>query len=180
MHASDINTRSSYLHFEFLTIQIVCPGLQFTKEGSIFVCVRMVDDTCNLEHTSGQLLGTHPIDKALTPRDIPLSQVLPNSSYSDTGTRNGGVGSDQNLNSGLGSCLLGLQNTDMVAPRISMRPGPLSTQEAVARWRSWQLTGDQDPDSRPPESKATIVVSVEDTGKEKTNTRPRDLHIYNV
>jgi hypothetical protein len=140
----------------------------------------MVDDTCNLEHTSGQLLGPHPIAKALTPRDIPLSQVLPNSSYSDTGTRNGGVGSDQNLSSGLGSCLLGFQNTDMVAPRISMRPGPLSTREAVARWRSWQLTGDQDPDSRPPESKATIVVSVEDTGKEKTNARSRDLQICNV
>lgn len=49
----------------------------------------------------------------------------------------------------------------LVAPRLSMVPGPLSSREAVAAWRRWEPKRSVETTESNP---VTLVISVEDTG----------------
>jgi histidine kinase 2/3/4 (cytokinin receptor) len=46
----------------------------------------------------------------------------------------------------------------MAPPRLSMKPGPLSSSSCVSEWRSWKPMGALDFDE------VTCVISIEDTG----------------
>jgi histidine kinase 2/3/4 (cytokinin receptor) len=117
-------------------------GLQFTKEGSILVCVRVMDPHFGHDSESGALS-----QKA-------RAQVLPNDSP------------DQGLHYASG--VLGSNDASLergnTAPRLSIQPGDaLNTREAVALWRDWKLTTTSGRTCKPPKN-FTVIVSVEDTG----------------
>lgn len=125
-------------------------GLQFTKEGSILVCVRVMDPHYGQDSESGALSQKARAQAG----DIQLSQVLPNDSP------------DQGLHYASG--VLGSNDASLergnTAPRLSIQPGDaLNTREAVALWRDWKLTTTSGRTCKPPKN-FTVIVSVEDTG----------------
>jgi histidine kinase 2/3/4 (cytokinin receptor) len=131
---------------------------QFTKQGSIFICVRVLD-TCQSDHLDppAEAINQLSRSKLFTLGSVSGTQVVPKSpSGSDT---TGRVGSDRDTIYRGGS--IGLSEMQLVAPRLSMVPGPLSTREAVAAWRRWEPKGSSETTDLNP---VTVVVSVEDTG----------------
>lgn len=133
-------------------------ALQFTKQGSIFICVRILE-TCHSERLDPPVEVMNQLSRAklFTLGSVSGTQVVPKSpSGSDTTYM---VGSDRDTIYRGGSTRL--SEMHLVAPRLSMVPGPLSTREAVAAWRRWEPKGSSETTVSKP---VTVVVSVEDTG----------------
>lgn len=152
--------------FAFTCLHLICVSCwgfhlwQFTKKGSIFICVRVLD-TCQSDHLQvpAEVVAPPPPHQTFSLGGVLLSQVVPKSpSGSDT---TGRVSDRDTIFRDHGSSIL--SEMHLVAPRLSMFPGPLSTREAVAAWRGWspKEVAVTDTEPRP----VTIVVSVEDTGK---------------
>lgn len=125
--------------------------IQFTKEGSVLVSVRVMDPYSEEEENFPDGESVFIVDPARkAPASIQLSQVLPNPSshYPKTGLRR--EASD-----------LARGNT---APRLSMHPDDEGNSlEAVLAWRAWKLTTISGRTCKPPKD-FTVIVSVEDTG----------------
>lgn len=138
--------------FEVFTKISMADALQFTKEGNILVCVRVMDPY--LEHRPDiPIIVDH---KGVSPGEIQLSQVLPNTSPVQALNILGSASANHE-----GSLRRG--NT---APRLSIHPGDeYNTREALDAWREWKLKTISGRNCRPPKN-FTIIVSVEDTGKD--------------
>lgn len=123
------------------------PCVQFTKQGSIFLCVRLVDPHfyetipppssqrfLELMDPTQKLLGSEPelIDSQ---QDVSIKGAV-----------------------AVRSQLFRKRYPQMAPPRLSMKPGPLSTSACVAQWRDWKPVGGLGLDE------VTLVVSIEDTG----------------
>ena len=142
----------------FIRLYLCMIPSQFTKQGHIFVCVRILD-TCHSDRLDPppELINQPSRSKLFTLGSGSGTQVVPKSpSGSDT---TGRVGSDRDTIYRGGSTRL--SEMHLVAPRLSMAPGPLSTREAVAAWRRWKPKGPSEIEELKP---VTVVVSVEDTG----------------
>lgn len=125
---------------------------QFTKEGNILVCVRVMDP--NLEHRPDiPVVVNH---KGVSPGEIQLSQILPNACPVEALNTLGSASANYE-----GSLRRG--NT---APRLSIHPGDeYNTREALDAWRDWKLKTISGRNCKPP-TNFTIIVSVEDTGND--------------
>ncbi|KAG0567924.1 hypothetical protein KC19_7G172500 [Ceratodon purpureus] len=116
-------------------------SLKFTKEGSILVCVRVMDH--NQEDIS-DFTTINMGQKTAAPGDIQLSQVLPNETLSQVGVDKPG------------------SRKGDTPPRLSIQPDSEGNcKEAVELWRKWEL---KTTSSNPHSNYFTIVTSVEDTG----------------
>lgn len=128
------------------------------EAGSIFICVRIMD-TCHSERLDPPPEVVNQLSRAklFNLGSVSGTQVVPKSpSGSDT---TGMVGSDRDaIYRGLSSRL---SEMHLVAPRLSMVPGPLSTREAVSAWRKWKPKEASEITVLKP---VTVVISVEDTG----------------
>jgi histidine kinase 2/3/4 (cytokinin receptor) len=121
--------------------------VQFTKQGSIFLCVRLVDPYLyeaipsvssqrflDLMDPTQKLIGSEPevIDSQ---HDVSMKGAVAVSSQ-----------------------VFRTRYPQMAPPRLSMKPGPLGTAACVAQWRDWKPVGGLGLDE------VTLVVSIEDTG----------------
>ncbi|KAG0604865.1 hypothetical protein M758_9G014700 [Ceratodon purpureus] len=139
-------------------VNLVSNAMKFTKQGSIFICVRILD-TCHSDRLDppAEVINQLSRSKLFTLGSVSGTQVVPKSpSGSDT---TGRVGSDRDTIYRGGSTRL--SEMHLVAPRLSMGPGPLSTREAVAAWRRWEPKRSSETTDLNP---VTVVISIEDTG----------------
>jgi histidine kinase 2/3/4 (cytokinin receptor) len=114
---------------------------QFTKEGSILVCVRVMD----YDEDGGSDFTVINVDEKTG--DIQLSQVLPNETLSQVGVEK-----------------LSLREGN-APPRLSIHPGSESNcRDAVESWRKWKLKSVSGGRCKSPPNHFTIITSVEDTG----------------
>jgi hypothetical protein len=133
-----------------------CSLLQFTKQGSIFVCIRLVDTTLCKSTQPGVLEGEgllHLVDS--TDPKAEEYPLYPMTVYVD--------GVEYNPVLVLSGDSSKWPSRSISAPRLSMKIGPLSSSACVKRWRDWAPKSQMDS-SRTEE--VTIVVSIEDTGKD--------------
>jgi histidine kinase 2/3/4 (cytokinin receptor) len=131
-----------------------CSLLQFTKQGSIFVCIRLVDTTLCKSTQPGVLEGEgllHLVDS--TDPKAEEYPLYPMTVYVD--------GVEYNPVLVLSGDSSKWPSRSISAPRLSMKIGPLSSSACVKRWRDWAPKSQMDS-SRTEE--VTIVVSIEDTG----------------
>lgn len=139
-------------------VNLVSNAMKFTKQGSIFLCVRILD-TCHSDRLLPlpEVTNSRPRSKHFTLGSVGSGQVVnKSSSGSDT---TGMVGSDRDTTYRGKSAKI--SEMHLVAPRLSMVPGALSTREAVAAWRRWEPKGSTET-AEP--RLVTLVISVEDTG----------------
>jgi CheY-like chemotaxis protein len=123
---------------------LVGNALKFTKEGSILVCVRIMDPN---QDTNPDYTSINIDHKDAAPGDVQLSQVLPNGNHSQ--------------DAGFDGSSLSRGNS---APRLSIQSGnELNNRETVELWRKWKLKTRSGRVCRPP-SHFVIIASVEDTG----------------
>lgn len=129
--------------------------MQFTKHGSIFVCVRIYnpqEDTFSSMLTSS--LSSSPASegshRGKRQYDVSkLVKIVESREWSASDIRLEGVGV-----------------VEAMAPRLSMQEGPLNTEEAVKKWRNWvPKAGVEGEDSVEGSKTLSLVISVEDTGK---------------
>lgn len=133
--------------------------MQFTKQGSIFLCVRLVDplfyETIPPPSSQRFLDLMDPMRKHTYMN--PLNSE-PDSATTDAGqhdvTIKGAVAVRSNL--------FRTRYPQMAPPRLSMKPGPASTAASVAQWRDWKPAGTWDCDE------VVLVMSIEDTGTYST------------
>lgn len=150
-----------------ILFNLVSNSMKFTKQGSIFICVRMLD-SCHSDrlHPPPEVIYDLSRSKLFFLGSVNNTQVVPKSpSGSDT---TGMVGSDRDTICRGGSTRL--SEMHLVAPRLSMVPGPLSSREAVAAWRRWEPKRSVETTESNP---VTLVISVEDTGIDVP------LHLHN-
>jgi hypothetical protein len=129
--------------------------MQFTKEGSILVCVRIADDGSS-PPTSAEfsIVSQFPNgDGGL--REIELSQVV-------VPSHEGGAQPRVSATAGLPSSGDLSFERGRVPPRLSMWEGYFSSSKAVTCWREWKPK-EGSGHCRLPRCN-TIFVSVEDTG----------------
>ncbi len=142
--------------------------LQFTKEGSILVCVRIADDGSS-PPTSAEfsIVSQFPNgDGGL--REIELSQVVVPSHEGGAQQRVSAIGvlpSSGDLSFERGR----------VPPRLSMWEGYFSSSKAVTCWRKWKPKEGSGHCKLP--RSITIFVSVEDTG---THLKHHSRHYHLV
>lgn len=137
-------------NFEVFTKISMADASQFTKEGNILVCVRVMDPY--LAHRPDiPIIVEH---KGVSPGEIQLSQVLPNASPVQA----------LNLLGSASANYEGSLRRGNTAPRLSIHPGDeYNTREALDAWREWKLKTISGRNCKPPKN-FTIIVSVEDTG----------------
>lgn len=123
------------------------PCVQFTKQGSIFLCVRLVDP--HFDETIPSLSSQRFVDLMdPTQRLIHLEPDLIET-QTDISIKGAVAVRSQHFRG---------RYPQMAPPRLSMKPGPLSTSACVAQWRDWKPVGGLSSDD------VTLVISVEDTG----------------
>jgi hypothetical protein len=143
------------LQIEAFTV-VGCSLLQFTKQGSIFVCIRLVDTTLCKSTQPGVLDGEgllHLVDS--TDPKAEEYPLYPMTVYVD--------GVQYNPVLVLSGDSSKWPSRSISAPRLSMKIGPLSSSACVKRWRDWAPKSKMDSSST---EEVTIVVSIEDTGKD--------------
>jgi histidine kinase 2/3/4 (cytokinin receptor) len=131
-----------------------CSLLQFTKQGSIFVCIRLVDTTLCKSTQPGVLEGEgllHLVDS--TDPKAEEYPLYPMTVYVD--------GVQYNPVLVLSGDSSKWPSRSISAPRLSMKIGPLSSSACVKRWRDWAPKSQMDSSGT---EEVTIVVSIEDTG----------------
>lgn len=142
--------------------------LQFTKEGSVFVSVRWMPEEEEVHGSEAQFSasGRKEFQKDSTGhRSGRLDRILENRElYPMVSSKRSQVSQENGFWSPEDEKVQ--KEVDSMAPRLSMQPGALSTDEAVDRWRCWKpLTPLESPDSGRHTS-MTLVFSVEDTGED--------------
>jgi hypothetical protein len=133
-----------------------CSLLQFTKQGSIFVCIRLVDTTLCKSTQPGVLEGEgllHLVDS--TDPKAEEYPLYPMTVYVD--------GVQYNPVLVLSGDSSKWPSRSISAPRLSMKNGPLSCHACVKRWRDWSPKSQIDSSGT---GEVTLVVSIEDTGKD--------------
>ena len=132
----------------FIEVECWIHLVQFTKQGSIFLCVRLVDpyfyETVPPPSTQRFLDLLDPTQKLLNADSDALESQLEGMSIK------GAVA--------VRSQLFRTRFPQMAPPRLSMKPGPLSTKACVAQWRDWKPVGGLGLDE------VSLVISIEDTG----------------
>jgi hypothetical protein len=139
--------------------------LQFTKQGSIFLCIRLVD-TSGYDSAStppSQLLDLVDSKHRKIGSELPALSMeaidLETEALDDSFTAihvNGRV--DKGV-PGVTSKRLRLRRlTQMAPPRLSMKPGPLSSKACVVKWREWKSISTLEADE------VCVLISIEDTG----------------
>lgn len=120
--------------------------VQFTKQGHIFLCVRLVDPyfyETTSPPTSQQFLDMVDMKRNYS---IPEGESDSQPEISLKGAI------------AVRSSLFRARYQHMAPPRLSMRAGPLSSASCMSEWRNWKPVGGLGADE------VTCVISIEDSG----------------
>ncbi|KAL2622497.1 hypothetical protein R1flu_002702 [Riccia fluitans] len=141
-------------------INLVGNAMKFTKEGSIMICVRVVD--CCDKGSLSSIEMKEGENKSQSRKS--LTRVAENPDHSSECNHSFDwhvVGQNSTLNRCGNE---GREGRSSVAPRLSMQNDSLSEKDTVERWRNWKPTTSED-ETNPSEFRTLkLVISVEDTG----------------
>ncbi|KAG0564412.1 hypothetical protein M758_8G104800 [Ceratodon purpureus] len=129
-------------------INLVGNAIKFTKQGHIFLCVRLVDPF--FYETISPPTSEQFFDLVDIKRKHSIVEVEGVDSQQDQTSLKGAIA--------VRSSLFRARHQHMAPPRLSMKPGPLSSSSCVAEWRNWKPIGDLGFDE------VTCVISIEDSG----------------
>lgn len=139
--------------------------LQFTKQGSIFLCIRLVD-TSGYDSASAppsQLLDLVDSKHRKVGSELPALSMesidLETEALDDSFTAihvNGHV--DKGVPGVTSKRSRLRRSTQTAPPRLSMKPGPLSSKSCVVKWREWKSISTLEADE------VCVLISIEDTG----------------